>query len=258
MSRNLPFDDGEFDYLYELYHKNLSPLVSEAALAPKRSSTESSTEPSYKTYQRAERIPLAEPEQSRFLSTLQQRASYAEPRERRPITETELATLLAYSYGEVRETGEGEPRRPVPSGGACYPLEIYPIVVDSPDVDAGIYHFNVRDDTLEQLQAGDYSEWIRANWTWITDDATITAVVVITALPERSTESYDEMAYLFAGIETGAVIQNLQLVATELGIGSRPHNGLNYRAVREQLRLRDDEYLLSTVVFAGTAPDSSE
>jgi len=254
MSRNIPLDDADFEYLYECYHKNLPPFLPEPMLAPEQSTGSPET---YKTYRRAETVELAETEQSAFLTRLQQRASYSGPTERRPITDTELATLLAYSYGEIRET-DGTARRPVPSGGACYPLELYPVIVDSPDFESGIYHYNIRDDGLERLQQDDYTEWIRDTWTWITDDDAVSAVVVITARPERSAARYGEMGYLFAGIEAGSVIQNLQLVATELGIGSRPHNGLNSRAVRNQLQLRDDEYLLSTVAFGGTAPVDSD
>ena len=251
-----PLDGDEFDYLYQLYHKNLTPFVSEPGLGAERSPTTSAPESGPKTYRRAERIPLAETEQSAFLDRLRQRASYSRPTAARPITETELAPLLGDSYGELRTTESGDPRRPVPSGGACYPLELYPIVLDSPDLAAGIYHFNVQDRSLDRLHEGEYTDWVRDTWTWVGADDEVAAVVVITALPARTADKYGEMGYLFCGIETGAVIQNLQLVATELGIGSRPHNGLDSRALRGQLRLRDDEYLMSSVVFAG--PDSSE
>lgn len=255
MSDTPPLDDADFEYLFELYHKNLPPLVSAATLEPE-SVAEQDSEPTYKEYRRAEQVPLATPESSAFVSKLRQRASYTDGTTRRPISDTELATLLANSYGDSRES-DGAPRRPVASAGACYPLELYPIVLDSPDIDAGIYHYNIRDGALERLAAGDYSEWVRDHWTWITAEE-VAAVVVITALPERSAERYGEMGYLFAALEAGAVIQNLQLVASDLGIGSRPHNGLQYRALREQLRLRSDELLLSTVVFAGTPPARSE
>ena len=254
MTNQPPLDD-DFEYLYERYHKNLPPLVSEATLAP-GTTPEESSKPQYKAYQRAERVSLPTPDSSALLSSLGQRASYTDGTERRPVTATELATLLAYSYGESRDA-DGPSRRPVASGGACYPLELYPIVLDSPDIEAGIYHYNIRDDALEQLTAGEYSDWLRDNWTWITAEEQVAAVVVITALPARSADRYGEMGYLLAAIEAGAVIQNLQLVATDLGIGSRPHNGLRYSALREQLRLRSEEYLLSTVVFAGRAPGDS-
>ncbi|MFD1640343.1 SagB/ThcOx family dehydrogenase [Halohasta litorea] len=257
MSRLPPLDDAAFDFLYELYHKNLPPLVADSALEP-ASTADQSTDTIYKTYRRAETVPLGDTADSPLLNSLQQRASYTGSTERRPITDTELATLLEYSYGEIRATERGEPRRPVASGGARYPLELYPIVVDSPDIEAGIYHYNIRDGALELLQQGDYSDWIRDTWTWIGDADPVSAVVVITARPARSAERYGEMGYLFAAVETGAVIQNLQLVATDLGIGSRPHNGLDYRALRQQLRLRSDEYLMSTVAFAGTAPSDGD
>lgn len=250
--------ETEFEYLYELYHENLPPLISESELASERPAGDQSSAPTPKQYRRAERVPLGDPAASPFFRRLRQRASYTEPTTRRPITEQELATLLAYAYGEVRETETHSPRRPVASGGAYYPLELYPIILDSAGVDAGIYHYNAPAGELDRLQRGEYTDWVRDNWTWVTDDDALTAAVVITARPGRSAEEYGEMAYLFAAIECGAVIQNLQLIASELDIGSRPHNGLNYRALRRQLRLRSDEYLLSTVVFAGTAPHSND
>jgi len=258
MSEQPPLDDAAFDHLYELYHKNLPSLVADSALEPASSTAHRSTDSIYKSYRRAETIPLADTADSPLLDSLRQRASYTGSTDRRPITDTELATLLEYSYGEIRTTERGEPRRPVASGGARYPLELYPIVVDSPDITGGIYHYNVRDGALELLRTGDYAEWIRETWTWIDDADAVSAVVVITARPERAADKYGELGYLFAGIETGAVVQNLQLVAADLGIGSRPHNGLNYRALRQQLRLRSDEYLMSTVAFAGTAPGSGD
>ncbi|RJX45229.1 hypothetical protein DM826_00605 [Halonotius aquaticus] len=248
-------DNAAFEYLYELYHKNLSSFVSESALEPE-SSPEAPSTPADKQYQRAPQVPLADPDSAAVPGAIRRRASYREP-ERRPITDTELATLLTYAYGEIREV-DGEPRRPVASGGACYPLELYPIVLDSPNIDAGIYHYNGRDGALDQLAAGDYSDWLQEQWTWITSADTVAAAIVITALPGRSADRYGEMGYLLAALEAGAVIQNLQLLATELDIGSRPHNGIQYRALREQLRLRSEEYLLSSVVFAGRAPGTGD
>lgn len=258
MSGHSPLDTDAVEYLYELYHKNLPPLVTEAALAADSNNSDRSNTPASKTYRRAPTTPLGDSEQSEFLSQLRQRASYSDPTADRPITDTELATLLTFAYGEIGQDSTAPSRRPVPSAGACYPLELYPIVLDSPDIDAGIYHFNADDDSLSQLQQGDHTEWVQENWTWITGDDTVAAAIVITAIPSQNADQYGEMGYLFAGIEAGAVIQNLQLVAAELGLGSRPHNGLNYSELRERLRLRNDEYLMSTVVFAGTAPSSTE
>jgi len=248
-------DSADFEYLYELYHKHLSSFVSASALEPE-SSPEASSTPANKRYQRAPQVPLAAPDAAAVPAAIRRRASYRAA-ERRPITDTELATLLTYAYGEIREV-DGEPRRPVASGGACYPLELYPIVLDSPDIDAGIYHYNGTDGALEELAVGDYSDWLQEQWTWVTAADTVAAAIVITALPGRSADRYGEMGYLLAALEAGAVIQNLQLLATELAIGSRPHNGIQYRALREQLGLRSEEYLLSTVVFAGTPPGDGD
>ncbi|ESS10169.1 MAG: SagB-type dehydrogenase domain protein [uncultured archaeon A07HN63] len=254
MTGELPLDDEAIEYIYQLYHKNLPPLVTEATLATATTASAQSDPPTSKSYRRAPTLPLGDVEETPFVSQLRQRASYSDPADRRPITDTELATLLTAAYGDISGDGEGH-RRPVASAGACYPLELYPIVLDSPDIDPGLYHFDIEDDALDRLQQADYTDWVQDNWSWITEEDRVAAVIAITAIPARSAERYGEMGYLFACIEAGAVVQNLQLVAMELGIGSRPHNGLNYSSIREELGLRSNEYLLSTVVFAGKGPD---
>jgi SagB-type dehydrogenase family enzyme len=257
MTGELPLDDETMEYIYELYHKNLPPQVTEATLATATDGAAHSDPPASKSYRRAATVPLAAVEETAFISQLEQRASYSDPADRRPITDTELATLLTAAYGDISGDEEGH-RRPVASAGACYPLELYPIVLDSPDIDPGLYHFNIEADGLDRLQQADYTDWVRDNWSWVTEEDRVAAVIVITAIPSRSADRYGEMGYLFACIEAGSVIQQLQLVAMELGIGSRPHNGLNYSSIREELDLRSDEYLLSTVVFAGRGPDADD
>src|SRR5699024_11540002 len=55
------------------------------------------------------------------------------------VTFEQFSTILQKSYGLV-ERPEG-PRRPIPSGGALYPLDLFIIVNNVEGLKKGIYHF---------------------------------------------------------------------------------------------------------------------
>src|SRR5262249_3307984 len=58
----------------------------------------------------------------------------------RPVGMRELATLLAASYA-ARPRGR-RPRRPGPSAGGLYPLEVYAVVLAVIGIEPGVYHYD--------------------------------------------------------------------------------------------------------------------
>jgi len=60
----------------------------------------------------------------------------------------------------VKDVGSNwdETKRFYPSAGARYPLEIYPIIFSSSDLEQGIYHYNSRDHSLELILEGNYKK----------------------------------------------------------------------------------------------------
>ena len=68
------------------------------------------------------------------------------------LTLDELNTLLYYSAG-VKPSADydTEVRRHYPSGGALYPLEMYLLIQRVVGIGPGIYHYNVKKHTLENL-----------------------------------------------------------------------------------------------------------
>lgn len=72
-----------------------------------------------------------------------------------PIAGSKFSTLLWMSAG-TRPTSAASARRPYPSGGGIYSLEIYPVIgpgaVDS--LDAGVYRYRPDQHAVEQLAAG--------------------------------------------------------------------------------------------------------
>src|SRR3954447_3330115 len=86
----------------------------------------------------------------RFRDLLEDRCS-AQPGVRTPLSLGDLATLLGVAYG-VRPR-DRLPRRPMPSGGALYPLELYalPLAVDG--LGRAAFHYHPFRHRLEALWA---------------------------------------------------------------------------------------------------------
>ena len=67
MAGELPLDDETIAYLYELYHKNLPPQVTEATLATAANGAAHSDPEASKSYRRAATVPLADVEETAFI-----------------------------------------------------------------------------------------------------------------------------------------------------------------------------------------------
>lgn len=164
-----------------------------------------------------------------------------------PISHDEVATLVD---GAAGITSEGRTddfhRRAYPSGGALYPLELYVVVFAGEDIDPGLYHYNVRERTLERLVSGR----LRDNVEFISTDLTDTAplCLFLTARMERTTQKYGDRGYRYALMEAGHVMQNVCLIAEHEGLGCRPIAGFAEASADEFLELSDAETCLYTGV----------
>ena len=129
-----------------------------------------------------------------------------------------LGSLLGAAY----RSADG--RRPVPSGGALYPLELYVIALDVESVEAGVHHYNPYRHRLEGLGPIDRADVARALVEPTLVDAAA-ALIVLTAMFWRSRFKYGLRGYRFALLEAGHVMQNAVLAAAALGIAARPLGG---------------------------------
>lgn len=243
--------------LYRLYHENQHPLV-EASAVDERTTTDAWATGQHKSYERREAVDAPEdrPDDG-FLAALRSRASVDDVTTARPVSRAELFAILEAGYRVDPETGT----RPVASGGQLYPLEIYPLVLDSPDLDAGLYHYNPSRNALERPadpayvedHFGPLSSFVAENWAHIDADHAVSVVLLLTGIPSRSAAKYGERGYLFTLLEAGEVLHATQLAAAHLDIGSRPYAGVRYGAVAELLGVADDEHewVLPSLVLAG-------
>ena len=145
-----------------------------------------------------------------------------------PVTQQQLAFMLWSTQGVQSIRGERYAGlRPVPSGGARHPFELYIMVKNVGGLEPGLYHylpFNhvgeklcaiefvaaiaEFDETLEKMLVG--QKWgIKAAFT-----------LFFTCLPYRAEWRYSVSAHRVILIDLGHAGQNVMLSATALGLGS--------------------------------------
>ncbi len=170
----------------------------------------------------------------------------------RPVMLRELATVLASSYSAQRGARR-DVRRPVPSAGALYPLELYVIAQAVEDLAAGIYHYNPFRHGLSRLGPVDRPE-VRAALADPGLVDTAAAILVLTAVFWRSRIKYGLRAYRFALIEAGHLVQNAVLTAAALELAALPFGGFYDRRLDGVVGADGlDESSVYVLLLGGTA-----
>ncbi|MFF1923584.1 SagB family peptide dehydrogenase [Streptomyces sp. NPDC058221] len=138
------------------------------------------------------------------------------PDDVRPLSLAQLGELLHRSAG-VGPSG----RRPYPSLGSRYPLELYLVVSGGGDVLRGVYHYDPHDHVLLPLDTG--PEQVDGLLAEARTHAGISqeppVLITMTARYDRAAAAYRGTAYTALLKEVGALQQTLYLVATAMGLG---------------------------------------
>ncbi len=157
-----------------------------------------------------------------------------------PITVSDLATILHSAYGVTRNSQNSPSSRPlrtVPSGGGLYPLELFFHTAHAEGFEPGVYHYNPSKQHLRFLRAADNTSSISASLIQPQLAVNASAMIFITAMFERSIFKYRDRGYRYILLEAGHVAQNINLVATALGLGSVNIGGFFDREIDEFLDL---------------------
>lgn len=173
----------------------------------------------YKKYSRMPKLELPAVEQKRPHFKLVAARKSQRDFSGKPVDVHDLSALLKYSCGIMQTFENRKPRRAHPSGGARYPLEIYPLVLaGSREIPAGVYHYDVREHALDALWQRSFAqedidalfayEWVRA----------APIAIIMTAVFSRTQKKYGERGYRYALLEAGHVGQNVYLVSSALGM----------------------------------------
>lgn len=172
----------------------------------------------YKAYPRFKKIELPETEVAAdFYSLVKKRKSERDFR-KLPMDINALSTLLKYSCGITRTWETGNSRAQA-SGGARFPIEVYPLIFrGSEALRSGIYYYNVRDHALDVMwerpfDATQIGELFTYEWM-----QNATAVILMTAVFHRNQMKYGERGYRYTLLEAGHIGQNIYLNAGALGL----------------------------------------
>ncbi len=176
--------------------------------------------PLYKQYAEARVVPLPpvpEPGGVPVEVALARRRSVREYAAR-SVTAAELSRLLQYSAGITDRRDPTLAFRAVPSSGALFPIEVYPIVGDVVGLAPGVYHYAVQRHGLELLRTGDFRQEVFE--AALSQEMLLRAscVLVLTGLFGRVQWKYVDRSYRYILLEAGHLGENVYLAATSLGL----------------------------------------
>jgi SagB-type dehydrogenase family enzyme len=187
--------------------------------------------PAVKAPMSSERIRLARPDLdalaerdmplSRALETRRSDREFGDP----PITLEQIGELL-YRVGRVKNVTAGKfgeiVRKPYPSGGGLYEMEIYPVVARCGGLEAGLYHYAAADHELERLRAltPDVQGLLDDAWEASGRHARPQVLLVLAARFQRVQWKYRMVSYALILKHVGVLQQTMYLVATAMGLGA--------------------------------------
>lgn len=125
--------------------------------------------------------------------------------------------------------------RAAPSAGALYPMEIYLLNKD------GLFHYLPEEHKLEQVLQEDLRRGLAGACFGQSFIAQAPVDIVIAAVYERITAHYGLRDSRYTHIEVGHIAQNIHLQAVALGLGSVPVGAFDQGAVKELLKLPNEE-----------------
>ena len=168
-----------------------------------------------------------------------------------PISLPQLGQLLWAAQGVT----DRRSFRAIPSAGALFPLELYPITASAGDLAPGVYHYRPQEHGLAPVAEGDYrSDFAAAALMqdWV-EQASV--IFVVAAVHARTMSKYGERGRRYVAIEAGHCAQNIYLQAVALGLGATEVGAFRDDAVARLLRLPRDHEPVTSVVVGQALPN---
>lgn len=150
--------------------------------------------------------------------------------------------------------------RAYPSAGALYPVEVYPVVRRSQDLDPGVYYYVPTRHRLRSLLPDDVPTMEEAldPTSGAVGFENASVIVVLTGAFPRATSKYGPRGYRYVLQESGHLAQNLLLVASGLGLRSVPLGGFYDDLLNDLLGVDGVEEAALYAVAVGTDPERGE
>lgn len=131
------------------------------------------------------------------------------------ITYKEISTLLYYSCGYKKDENF---RKHAPSSGGFNETELFAIVLSSDEIEEGIYYFDAKGNTLNEIVLGHFKDWIKNDAFFQKEWCEASVIFVLAANLTRLSQKYLARAYRLALLDVGHVAQNLYLTCSALDL----------------------------------------
>jgi SagB-type dehydrogenase family enzyme len=176
----------------------------------------------YKEYPNTiKRFPLPKPEfddKINFWDVIRNRKSVR--KFNREYLSIEELSLVVFGMTGITRIFPQFAFRTIPSAGGLFPIEIYPVIFNIKGIEAGVYHYNIKEHSLEALKLGDWTNEIIKGCLDQTMVANSNVTFVMTAMIDRSKWKYLQRCYRYIYLDAGHIGQNFYLVAEALGLGA--------------------------------------
>lgn len=149
----------------------------------------------------------------------------------------EDVSQLLWAAGGKTVDGVTGPTRAYPSAGGAYPLELYLAAGNVEGLEAGLYHYDWKDNSITLIDKGDLRSALVSAAYGQKMIETAPATIVITAIYEKTTSRYGERGrVLFVPMDAGHLGQNVHLEALNLGLGTVMVAGFKEEAAKKVLK----------------------
>jgi putative peptide maturation dehydrogenase len=209
-------------------------------------------------------LPLTQRENALFCRLVERRTTRSfDPQ--RPLACDDLSTLLYYTFGCHGYTRLADEivllKKTSPSGGSLHPIEVYPLVIDVDELEAGLYHYRPDRhalDLVERLDPDTARERALLYLAGQTYFASAKVLLILAARFQRSFWKYrsNTRALAVVFMDAAHLSQTLYLVCQELGLGAFISAAVNSANIEEDLRL--DAFEQGVLAVCGCGPPARE
>jgi SagB-type dehydrogenase family enzyme len=172
----------------------------------------------------------------------------------------DLARILFFSAGITKQrkyTGGAIYFRAAACTGALYEIELYVVTGDLKGLDAGVYHFNPADMSLEVLRKGDFRGNLAQATAMEPAVAHAPAMIVCSGTYWRNAWKYQARTYRHFGWDNGTLLANMLAVSAASGLPAEIALGFVDAEVNRLLDLDMRREVSLCVVPVGRRSESS-
>lgn len=196
-------------------------------------------------HEQAIELPLVR-RREKIFEILQKRCTTRTFNRRKQLALDELSTIIYYCFGVqgYKKLSKTHTilKKTSPSGGAMHPVEVYPLISRVDGLDAGIYHYNSSQHSLEIIERIAASEIRNVAFRAVAEQDGFSNANVIFILVARFGRHFwkyrkHTKAYKVIAMDAAHLSQTHYLVCTALGLGAYVTAAVNDKYIEELIGL---------------------